>query len=69
MIKILVFSPIQRSGIPPNSMLFGGAVPPNSVLLGGTVPPNSVLFGGAVPPISCPLKRKQTLGCVTIICV
>ena len=33
-------------------------VPPNSVLFGGTVPPNSVLFGGTVPPNSFPLKFK-----------
>ena len=30
-----------KSGVPPNSVLFGGTVPPNSVLFGGTVPPNS----------------------------
>ena len=44
----------SKSGVPPNSVLFGGTVPPNSVLFGGTVPPNSVLFGGAVPPNSFP---------------
>ena len=31
----------SKSGVPPNSVLFGGAVPPNSVLFGGTVPANS----------------------------
>ena len=31
----------SKSGVPPNSVLFGGTVPPNSVLSGGTVPPNS----------------------------
>jgi len=31
----------SKSGVPPNSVLFGGTVPPNSVLFGGTVPPNS----------------------------
>ena len=45
----------SKSGVPPNSVLFGGTVPPNSVLFGGTVPPNSVLFGGTVPPNSFPL--------------
>ena len=30
-----------KSGVPPNSVLFGGTVPPNSVLFGRTVPPNS----------------------------
>ena len=46
---------LSESGVPPNSVLFGGTVPPNSVLFGGTVPPNSVLFGGTVPPNSFPL--------------
>ena len=46
---------MSESGVPPNSVLFGGTVPPNSVLFGGTVPPNSVLFGGTVPPNSFPL--------------
>ena len=32
---------LSESGVPPNSVLFGGTVPPNSVLFGGTVPPNS----------------------------
>ena len=45
---------LSKSGVPPNSVLFGGTVPPNSVLFGGTVPPNSVLFGGTVPPNSFP---------------
>ena len=31
----------SKSGVPPNSVLFGGTVTPNSVLFGGTVPPNS----------------------------
>ena len=31
----------SKSGVPPNSVLFGGTVPPNSVLFGGTVSPNS----------------------------
>ena len=42
----------SKSGVPPNSVLFGGTVPPNSLLFGGTVPPNSVLFCGTVPPNS-----------------
>ena len=45
---------LSESGVPPNSVLFGGTVPPNSVLFDGTVPPNSVLFGGTVPPNSFP---------------
>ena len=48
-------SGFSKSGVPPNSVLFGRTVPPNSVLFGGTVPPNSVLFGGTVPPNSFPL--------------
>ena len=48
---------LSKSGVPPNSVLFGGTVPPNSVLFGGTVPPNSVLFGGTVPPNSFPLIK------------
>jgi len=47
---------LLKSGVPPNSVLFGGTVPPNSVLFGGTVPQNSVLLGGTVPPNSFPLK-------------
>ena len=42
--KVHTISGIQdfsKSGVPPNSGLFGGSVPPNSVLFGGTVPPNS----------------------------
>ena len=50
----------SKSGVPPNSVLFGGTVPPNSVLFGGTVPPNSVLFGGTVPPNSFPQKYTKT---------
>ena len=49
---------LSKSGVPPNSVLFGGTVPPNSVLFGGTVPPNSVLFGGTVPPNSFPHMIK-----------
>ena len=30
----------SKSGVPPDSVLFGGTVPPYSVLFGGTVPPN-----------------------------
>ena len=45
---------LSESGVPPNSVLFGGTVPPNSVLFGGTVLPNSLLFGGTVPPNSFP---------------
>ena len=44
----------SESGVPPNSVLFGGTVPPNSLLFGRTVPPNGVLFGGTVPPDSSP---------------
>ena len=51
---------LSKSGVPPNSVLFGGTVPPNSVLFGGTVPQNSVLFGGAVPPNSFPLYSLRT---------
>ena len=47
---------LSKSGVPPNSVQFGGTVPPNSLLFGGTVPPNSVLFGGTVPPNSFPHK-------------
>ena len=50
---------MSESGVPPNSVLFGGTVPPNSVLFGGTVPPNSVLFGGTIPPNSFPLTNLQ----------
>ena len=32
---------LSKSGVPPNSVLFGRTVPANSVLFGGTVPPNS----------------------------
>ena len=35
------FIDFSKSGVPPNSVLFGRTVPPNSVLFGGTVPPNS----------------------------
>ena len=32
---------LSETGVPPNSVIFGGTVPLNSVLFGGTVPPNS----------------------------
>ena len=38
----------SESGVPPNSVIFGGIVPLNSVLFGGIVSPNNELFGGTV---------------------
>ena len=56
----------SKSGVPPNSLLFGGTVPPNSVLFGKTVPPNSFLTNICFLHISkvrwiCPLLVKNNV--------
>ena len=45
---------LSESGVPPNSVLFGGTVPSNIMLFGGTVPGDSVFFWVTVLPYSFP---------------
>ena len=49
----------SKSGVPPNSVLFGGTVPPNSVLFGGAVPPNSFPQKSLVQIFSCDEQLKK----------
>ena len=61
---------LSESGVPPNSVLFGGIVLPNSVLVGGTVPgfDTKMSLQHNQRCRACGFKCVYIMGCVQKIC-